>query len=71
MAKVFREDIVPACDYCIFGRPAPDADAVLCVKHGIMDTASSCRSFKYDPLKRAPRPKPQINRDFDPYDFEI
>ncbi len=71
MKKIFRKDIVPACDYCLHGRPAPDADAVLCVKHGIMQRNSSCRQFKYDPLKRAPKPKARIQTDFKPEDFEL
>lgn len=71
MKKITRKDICPACDYCAHGRPAPDAKAVLCVKHGIMDPGSSCRSFHYDPLKRTPKPKAKIYKDFTPEDFEL
>ena len=32
-------------------------DAVICDRKGVMSAGSSCRSFKYDPLKRVP-PRP-------------
>lgn len=71
MKKIFRKDLRPACDYCVHGRPAPDANAILCVKHGIMDPGSSCHSFRYDPLKRTPKPKAKIHTEFKPEDFEL
>ncbi len=69
--KVFRQDLRPACAYCAHGRPAPDDDAVLCVKCGIMMPTSSCRRFKYDPLKRTPTPKVKIRTDYSMEDFSL
>ena len=56
--KLFNSDgIVPACRLCSHGMIAADGDCVLCVKTGLRQLDSSCRSFKYDPLKRVP-PRP-------------
>ena len=52
---VNTEDITPACRLCSHGMIAADGDCVLCVKTGIRQLDSSCRSFKYDPLKRVPK----------------
>ena len=71
MKKVYRQKLPPKCDYCVHGRPAPDAEAVLCVKLGIMDPGSSCRSFRYDALKRTPEPRARISTDFSPEDFQL
>ena len=54
--KLFNSNgIVPACRLCSHGMIAADGDCVLCVKTGIRQLDSSCRSFKYDPLKRIPK----------------
>ncbi len=49
------KDKAPACAICVHGVLAPDGESVLCVKTGIRLLDSSCRSFKYDPLKRVPK----------------
>ncbi len=55
---LFTKKIEPSCSYCKRGKSA-DADTILCTKHGICSPASSCRAFRYDPLKRTPpRPMP-------------
>ena len=48
--------IEPRCTYCARGR-ALSEDQVICDRKGVMSAGSSCRSFKYDPLKRVP-PRP-------------
>lgn len=71
MAKLYNKNIQPACEYCRFGRPAPDADAILCVKKGILRPDSSCGSFRYDPLRRKPKPKAKIYKGYSPDDFKL
>lgn len=71
MANLYNRELPPRCEYCLHGRPAPDADAVLCVKRGIMRPDSSCSKFRYDPLKRVPKPKAKVNNDFGPEDFKL
>ena len=57
---------VPA--YC--GADAADGDCVLCVKTGIRQLDSLCRSFKYDPLKRVPKKNIGIG-SFTEEDFKL
>ena len=53
---LFRKNIEPRCAYCQKGSPINERE-VACVKRGIVPMESSCRSFRYDPLKRVP-PRP-------------
>lgn len=71
MTRLYNSSIEPSCSYCFFGRPAPDADAILCIKHGILRPTSYCGSFQYDPLKRKPRPRPHIRSSYSPEDFKL
>lgn len=69
--KLFnKKSITPACGVCEYGRISPDGESVLCFKSGIRQLESSCRSFKYDPLKRKPRKAPPME-SFDKSDFEL
>ena len=54
--SLFLKKIEPSCAYCSRGR-ALSEDQIACPKKGIMTPVSSCRAFKYDPLKRTP-PRP-------------
>ena len=54
--NLFQKSIEPRCAYCSHGRPMGEGQ-VLCPKKGVMAAASSCRGFRYDPLKRVP-PRP-------------
>lgn len=45
------------CANCANGRHAPDGDSVLCTEKGVMNSFSTCRKFKYDPLNRIPKQK--------------
>lgn len=53
---LFEKTIEPRCAYCARGR-ALDEKQVACPKRGVMSAGSSCRAFRYDPLKRVP-PRP-------------
>ena len=65
-----EKNISKICGNCVHGRHTPDEKQVLCVKHGVMDYYSVCRSYEYDPLNRVP-PKPQRQTKFDPEDFVL
>ena len=54
--KLFRKDIEPRCSYCQFGSQISERE-VVCMKRGVMPMESSCRRFRYDPLRRTP-PRP-------------
>ena len=58
--KLLGENITPKCQYCLFGVPAPDGNAVLCTKTGVSDKDASCKKYRYDPLKRVPRAAPEM-----------
>ncbi len=67
---LFRKNIEPRCAYCAQSRPL-DENAVLCRKKGPMPVTESCRSFRYDPLRRTP-PKPAVLKDnFTAADFAL
>ena len=67
--KITNEKISPQCMYCAHGQAAAD-NTVLCPKRGVMQPYSSCKKFKYDPLKRQPDFKPD-NMTFKPEDFML
>lgn len=71
MKKIFNQGLTPACEYCLHGRLSPDESMVLCVKKGFMLPSSSCRSFKYDALKRLPKKGERIATNFTPEDFSL
>ncbi|MCQ2476827.1 MAG: hypothetical protein MJ125_03230 [Clostridia bacterium] len=60
----------PKCEYCQKGKVSPDGETVLCKKKGIVERDFSCRSYKYDVLKRKPLRRPVLE-DINPQDFEI
>ena len=69
--SLFRENIDPRCAYCRFGTPLKTPDGIGCVRHGVMDASSHCRSFKYDPFKRVP-PKPaKLFKNYSDTDFRL
>ena len=69
--KVISPDNYPAkCEYCKKSRPSPDGENMLCEKKGIVKKDGSCRSYKYDVLKRTPR-KPEYDMDVNPEDFKL
>ena len=58
------------CENCANGRLAADGEKILCVNRGIMRLDSSCRDYKYDPLKRRPK-KPKKLEKFDAEEFKL
>ena len=54
--NLFQKKIEPRCAYCARGQVLSE-DQIACPKKGVMSPGSSCRGFKYDPLKRVP-PRP-------------
>ncbi|MGI6744975.1 MAG: hypothetical protein ACOX45_02160 [Acutalibacteraceae bacterium] len=62
--------IPPQCRYCTYGRTTADGTNVLCIKKGVMLLNSRCRKYKYDPLKREPRQKPE-KPEFSKEDFSL
>lgn len=55
---LFTKKIEPRCAYCQRGT-ALGEEQVVCLKKGVVSAGGSCRSFRYDPLKRVP-PKPAV-----------
>lgn len=71
MAKpFFNKDIPPACAYCLHGHQSEYTDEIFCVKRGVTSPQDSCKRFRYDVLKRTPRPTVQKG-DFSPEDFAL
>lgn len=58
------------CDICLYGTRLADSSGILCEKSGIRAFDSSCKKFRYDPLKRVPKKAP-VMMDFSQEDFEI
>ena len=56
MTRLFQNKIEPRCAYCARGRELGQGQ-IACPKKGVMDAASHCRAFQYDPLRRTP-PRP-------------
>jgi hypothetical protein len=68
---LFRKDIEPRCSYCSHGKKLGENE-LTCRHRGITSPGSSCRHFKYDPLKRIP-PKPVrlITKGLSDEDFKL
>ena len=68
---LFRKDIERCCAYCCRGQGISERE-VACVKRGVVPAENSCRSFRYDPLKRVP-PRPAVleTERLKPEDFAI
>ena len=65
-----KKNYPPKCAYCAKGRLSPDGESVLCPKKGITSPQDSCRSYKYDVMKRIPEKAPVI-QSADTKDFEL
>jgi hypothetical protein len=51
--------------------PLEKRDELGCLRHGVVDAASCCRSFRYDPFKRVP-PKPvRLRKNYTDKDFQL
>ena len=68
---LFRKDIDPRCVYCQWGQQLNERE-VACVKKGVVPVEFSCRSFRYDPVKRVPpRPATLDTRKHREEDFSL
>ena len=67
---LFGKKIKPSCAYCEWGAPEEEENMVFCRKNGIVPLSYSCRHFRYAPLRRNPRPAPQLPQ-FTPEDFKL
>lgn len=64
------KEVPQICEICSFGIQLLDGSGILCKKTGIRLPDSSCKKFKYDPLKRVPRRAPEM-MEFSKEDFEL
>lgn len=53
-------DLPKVCCFCENASLINDEENVLCCKKGIVNREYKCRKFRYDPLKRVPKPLPEI-----------
>ena len=60
----------PACEFCRFGKSAPDGSSVLCSVRGVMRKTSRCKKYEYDPVKRKPNRAPLLP-EYDPEEFAL
>ena len=68
---LFRKDIENRCAYCALSGKIDD-EQVICRRRGIVDAASSCRHFSYDPLKRVPPKRRAVPlTQYDDADFSL
>ena len=69
--KIIDSKEVPnECQNCAFGMLMIEEEKVFCEKSGIRNMDSGCRKFKYDPLCRVPRKKPEL-ASFSEEDFAL
>lgn len=69
--NLFQKKIEPRCSYCAHGHQLGEGQ-VVCPKKGVMAAGSSCRSFRYDPLKRVPpRPAKLAGAGLSDEDFKL
>lgn len=67
---LYGKDISPKCAYCAIGKTSDYSKEILCTKMGIMQPDSSCKRFKYDPLKRMPKTV-KVKSDFSKEEFAL
>lgn len=68
--KLYNSEIEPACEYCKHGKINASGDRILCLKKGVMPLYAHCSHYKYNPLKRKPKPKPVL-QTHDAAEFEL
>ena len=62
--KLFEEyDISKKCAFCEYSSKTLDEEKMLCKKKGIVHTDYSCRSFRYDLMKRTPKRLPVLPKE--------
>lgn len=68
--KLYGKNIEKKCGYCAIGDTSDDGRLVFCPKKGIVEPDYHCRRFVYDPIRRVPRPAPEMD-EYSAKDFEI
>lgn len=53
--SLFNKKILPACEYCEFGKISQDMKMIFCRKTGIVSPYYKCKKFIYAPTKRIPK----------------
>ena len=66
----FNKDIPKKCEYCKNGTAFSGGKQIFCKKKGVVEPLFSCRSYKYDVLKRTPKSE-IISTDYSPDDFKL
>lgn len=68
--QMFDKSVPPSCKYCVYGSKSEYSGEILCKKRGITASHDSCRSYRYDPLKREPNPS-KLADNYNPEDFVL
>ena len=68
--SVYNKNLPRFCEYCVHGKISVFEKEIICSKHGITNLKDSCKSYRYDPLKRIPS-RIKINNDYNPEDFSL
>lgn len=58
--KLFGNVKEPRCETCAHGKLSANGESVLCVQGGAVPLTYSCRRYQYDPLRRIPKRRPQL-----------
>lgn len=48
------------CAYCVFATIIEIDERILCPNHGVVKAEDRCQKYKYDPLKRIPKKRPEL-----------
>ena len=57
---IFGKDTAKYCAFCEHSSDLKTNDEMVCVHKGVVTRTSTCKKFKYDPLKREPMAKPKL-----------
>ena len=71
LKKLLRQNIEPRCIYCAHGVSLTDGEHIVCRRRGVIDSASHCRAFRYDPLRRVPAKPAALRGRFTDADFSM
>lgn len=59
--KLYEQyDIAKKCAFCEYASKTLDEEKMICKKKGIVHADYSCRSFRYDLIKRTPKRMPSL-----------
>lgn len=71
ISKLCRNDEEKICLFCAFSSTVMNEDRVLCRKKGEVFKNSSCKKYKYYPLKRTPPARVKMRKAFNIENFDI